>query len=128
MADNLKITQAPGARTLDEFGREHSEKLQALARGLVSGLYMLVRSVKMYDPDNAVFEKPLAAAAGHDQPDHLQEGKLELVGVKDSFYLNNMLVKVDLNALDNSALPARGDAGQGRGRLHADEADHACRS
>ena len=86
---------------LDEFGREHYEKLQALARSMLSGLYMLVRSVKMYDPDNAVFEKPLMSAAGHINQIISKRGPLELMGVKDSFYLNNMLVKVDLNALDN---------------------------
>jgi HD-GYP domain-containing protein (c-di-GMP phosphodiesterase class II) len=68
---------------------------------MVAGLYMLVRSVKMYDPDNAVFQKPL-----HQLQDIInqiigKEGRLELVGVKDSFYLNNMLVKVDLNSIEN---------------------------
>lgn len=100
MAENLKITQAQSEST-DNYGRAHSEKLQTLARGLVSGLYMLVRSVKMYDPDNAVFEKPLTQLQDIVNQIISKEGKLELVGVKDSFYLNNMLVKVDLNAIDN---------------------------
>jgi HD-GYP domain-containing protein (c-di-GMP phosphodiesterase class II) len=100
MAENLKITQAQ-TESADHYGRAHSEKLQVLARGLVSGLYMLVRSVKMYDPDNAVFEKPLAQLQELVNQIISKEGKLELVGVKDSFYLNNMLVKVDLNAIDN---------------------------
>jgi HD-GYP domain-containing protein (c-di-GMP phosphodiesterase class II) len=100
MAENLKITQAQG-ENLGEYGRAHSEKLQVLARGLVSGLYMLVRSVKMYDPDNAVFEKPLAQLQDIANQIISKEGKLELVGVKDSFYLNGMLVKVDLNSIDN---------------------------
>jgi HD-GYP domain-containing protein (c-di-GMP phosphodiesterase class II) len=100
MADNLKITQALN-ESVGEFGRGHSEKLQALARGLVSGMYMLVRSVKMYDPDNAVFEKPLTQLQDIVNQIVSKEGKLELVGVKDSFYLNNMLVKVDLNSIEN---------------------------
>jgi len=100
MADNLKITQAQGENT-SEYGRAHSDKLQTLARGLVSGLYMLVRSVKMYDPDNAVFEKPLTQLQDIINQIVSKEGKLDLVGVKDSFYLNNMLVKVDLNAIEN---------------------------
>lgn len=100
MAETLKITQAQD-ENVSEFGREHSEKLQGLGRQLVSGLYMLIRSVKMYDPDNAVFEKPLAALADTVNQIISKEGKLELVGVKDSFYLNNMLVKVDMSALDN---------------------------
>lgn len=100
MADNIKITQAQD-ENVEEFGREHSEKLQVLARSLVSGLYMLIRSVKMYDPENAVFQKPLNALMDCVNQIINREGKLELVGVKDSFYLNNMLVKVDLNAIDN---------------------------
>ncbi len=100
MAENLKITQAQ-EENVNDYGREHNEKLQALARSMVAGLYMLVRSVKMYDPDNAVFQKPL-----HQLQDIInqiigKEGRLELVGVKDSFYLNNMLVKVDLNSIEN---------------------------
>jgi HD-GYP domain-containing protein (c-di-GMP phosphodiesterase class II) len=100
MAENLKITQAQ-TDSADNYGRAHSEKLQVLARGMVSGLYMLVRSVKMYDPDNAVFEKPLSQLQELVNQIISKEGKLDLVGVKDSFYLNNMLVKVDLNAIDN---------------------------
>jgi HD-GYP domain-containing protein (c-di-GMP phosphodiesterase class II) len=100
MAENLKITQAQD-ENVNDYGREHNEKLQSLARSMVAGLYMLVRSVKMYDPDNAVFQKPL-----HQLQDIInqiigKEGRLELVGVKDSFYLNNMLVKVDLNSIEN---------------------------
>ncbi|HEX8441202.1 HD-GYP domain-containing protein [Archangium sp.] len=100
MADNLKIT-GDGAENVGEFGRGYSEKLQTLARGLVSSLYMLVRSVKMYDPENAVFEKPLLQLQGIVNQIISKEGRLELVGVKDSFYLNNMLVKVDLNSIEN---------------------------
>ncbi|ATB32991.1 HD-GYP domain-containing protein [Melittangium boletus] len=103
MADNLKVqAQAQTAgENLNEVGRAYSEKLQTLARGLVSGLYMLIRSVKMYDPENAVFEKPLLQLQDVINQIISKEGRLELVGVKESFYLNNMLVKVDLNSIDN---------------------------
>ncbi|MBJ6762923.1 hypothetical protein JGU66_19335 [Myxococcaceae bacterium JPH2] len=103
MADNIKITQTQTAQgeNLNEYGREHNEKLQSLARSMLAGFYMLVRSVKMYDPDNGVFEKPL-----HQLQDIInqiigKEGRLELTGVKDSFYMNGMLVKVDLNSIEN---------------------------
>lgn len=100
MADNLKISQAQ-EENVGEYGREHNEKLQSLARSMVAGLYMLIRSVKMYDPENAVFQKPL-----HQLQDIInqiigKEGRLELTGVKESFYLNGMLVKVDLNSIEN---------------------------
>ena len=100
MADNLQITGAQD-ENLDAFGREHNDKLQQMARTLISGLYMLIRSVKMYDPDNAVFEKPLAQLEDTINTIIRRDGKLDLVGVKQSFYINGMLVKVDMAALDN---------------------------
>jgi HD-GYP domain-containing protein (c-di-GMP phosphodiesterase class II) len=101
VTESLKITEG-GSENVEELGRAHSEKLQTLARSLVSSLYMLIRSVKMYDPDNAVFSKPLASLQETINQIVTKEGRLDLVTVKESFYLNDMLVKVDLNALDNS--------------------------
>lgn len=101
MADALKINHGEAQENISEFGREHSEKLQSWARNVVSGLYMLIRSVKMYDPDNAIFNKPLASLAENINAVIQKEGRFELMTVKESFYLNNMLVKVDLNALEN---------------------------
>ncbi|WNG26197.1 hypothetical protein F0U62_20835 [Cystobacter fuscus] len=103
MAENLKVALGAQGQTenLSEVGRAYSEKLQTLARGLISGLYMLIRSVKMYDPENSVFEKPLLQLQDIINQIISKEGRLELVGVKESYYLNNMLVKVDLNSIDN---------------------------
>lgn len=103
MAENLQLQRvdANEGESLEMFGRDHNEKLQAMARGLVSALYMLVRSVKMYDPENNVFEKPLAQLQDTMNQIIRKDGKLELMGVKQSFYLNGMLVKVDMAALEN---------------------------
>lgn len=101
MADAIKISQGGLQEDVADLARGHSEKLQALARTVVSGMYMLIRSVKMYDPDNAVFTKPLGSLAETVNAIIGKEGRFELLTVKESFYLNNMLVKVDLNALDN---------------------------
>jgi HD-GYP domain-containing protein (c-di-GMP phosphodiesterase class II) len=99
---NLKIQSAQASdESVDQLGREYSERLQALARTLVSGLYMLLRSVKMYDADNAIFDKPLIQLQDAINDIIRRESKLELMGVKQSFYLNGMLVKVDMAALDN---------------------------
>ncbi len=62
---------------------------------------MLVRSVKLYDPENAIFAKPLTQLQDTINTIIAKEGKLELQGMRDSFYLNNMLVKMDVNSLDN---------------------------
>lgn len=95
-----KVHEADDASP-DVFAREHNEKLQTAGRQLVSALYMLVRSVKMYDPDNAVFEKPIAQLQETMNQVIQKDGKLEFMGVKQSFYLNGMLVKVDMSALEN---------------------------
>ncbi len=101
MADNLKISAVDTSERLDEFGREHSEKLQNLAKQLVASLYMLVRSVKLYDPENAIFDKPLEVLKDTINTIIAADHQLVLQAVKDSFYVNNMLVKVDYNSLDN---------------------------
>ncbi len=95
-----KVAEADEASP-DVFAREHSEKLQQAGRQLISALYMLLRSVKMYDPDNHVFEKPLAQLQETMNQVIQKDGKLEFMGVKQSFYLNGMLVKVDMSALEN---------------------------
>jgi HD-GYP domain-containing protein (c-di-GMP phosphodiesterase class II) len=106
MAESIKIRspEAAGAADSTELGRAYSEKLQTAGRTLVSSLYMLVRSVKLYDPENAVFDKPLTQMQDTVNQIIAMDGKLELQGVKDSFYLNGMLVKVEAASLDNQRL------------------------
>jgi HD-GYP domain-containing protein (c-di-GMP phosphodiesterase class II) len=106
MADNIKIAKSepkdgPSPSQPLDVGREYSEKLQSLGKTLIASLYMLVRSVKLYDPDNAIFSKPLTQLQDTINTIIAKEGKLELQGMRDSFYLNNMLIKVDVNSLDN---------------------------
>jgi HD-GYP domain-containing protein (c-di-GMP phosphodiesterase class II) len=100
VAENLKITNAQ-TDNLGDFGREHSEKLQSLSRSVLSTLYMLVRSAKMYDPENAVFDRPLMTLQDSINAIIQRENHFELMGIKNSFYINNMLVKVEFNAVDN---------------------------
>lgn len=107
MAESIKITPAAaGESSFDkaDFAREYSEKLQTAGRTLVSSLYMLVRSAKLYDAENAVFDRPLRQLQDTINQIVAMDGKLELQGVKESFYLNSMLVKVDANSLDNQRM------------------------
>ena len=99
----ISVTKAADADEVspDLYAREHNEKLQTAGRQLISALYMLVRSVKMYDPENSVFEKPIAQLQETMNQVIQKDGKLEFMGVKQSFYLNSMLVKVDMSALEN---------------------------
>src|SRR5262249_37307194 len=86
---------------IDDLERVASEKLQAMGKSMVASLYMLIRSVKLYAPENAIFEKPVANMVETMNSIIAKEGRLELQGLKNSFYLNNMLVKVDASSLDN---------------------------
>ena len=101
MADNFKVTKHEGSERIDEFGREHSDKLQSLGKQLISSLYMLVRSVKLYDPENSIFAKPLDVLKDTINTIIAADNQLVLQAMKESFYLNNMLVKTDFNSLDN---------------------------
>jgi HD-GYP domain-containing protein (c-di-GMP phosphodiesterase class II) len=100
---DLHFTQsAANAPAPDDVSeRVSNEKLQQLGRSLLSALFMLIRSVKMYEPDNSVFEKPFSQLS--DTITHIiqRDGRLELLGVKQSFYINGTLIKVDLASLDN---------------------------
>ncbi len=106
MAESIKITPAAGDGAFDkaDLAREYSEKLQTAGRTLVSSLYMLVRSAKLYDAENAVFDRPLKQLQDTLNQIIAMDGKLDLQGVKESFYLNSMLVKVDANSLDNQRM------------------------
>lgn len=103
MTERIQVQKATASPDDEpaEIGREYSEKLQGLGRALVSSLYMLVRSAKMYDPHNAVFERPLQQLFETVNAILMRDGRLELVGVKNAFYLNGMLVRVDMGAIDN---------------------------
>lgn len=100
MADSFKITQA-GHENVSDFGREHSDKLQALGKQLISSMYMLIRSVKLYDPENSIFLKPLEVLKDTVNTIIASDGQLVLQAMKDSFYMNNMLIKMDSNSLEN---------------------------
>ncbi len=100
MAENLKIT-GEGAETVAEFGREHTERLQIWAKQVIGSMYMLIRSMKLYDADNAIFGKPVELLRETMNQIIAKEGQLVLQIVKDTFYVNNMLVKVDHQSLAN---------------------------
>ncbi len=100
MPGNMKIT-GEGSESLDQFAREHSDRLQTWSKQVIASLYMLVRSVKMYDPDNAIFGKPVELLRETMNQIIAKDGQLALQVVKETFYVNNMLVKVDLTSLEN---------------------------
>ena len=84
-----------------ELARSYEEKLQALGKTLVGSLYMLVRNVKLYDPANEIFDKPLEQLKDCINTIVAMDGSLNLQGAGQSFYLNNMMLKVEVGSIDN---------------------------
>jgi hypothetical protein len=76
-------------------------KFQALCRNLVGALYMLVRSVKLYDPENAIFQKPLNLLLETVNFLVAKEGKLDLTVVNGAFFVNEQLVRLDANTAEH---------------------------
>lgn len=71
------------------------DTLQQRSRNLLAALTMLVRAVKLYEPHNAVFHKPLQAMLDALTALLADQGKVELAVVNGSFYVNAQLVRVD---------------------------------
>jgi len=84
-----------------ELARSYEEKLQTLGRIFIGSLYMLIRNVKLYKPENDIFAKPLEQLKDCINTIVAMDESLSLQGAGESFYLNNMLVKIDINSLDN---------------------------
>ncbi len=84
-----------------ELARSYEKNLQALGRSLVSSMYMLIRNVRLYDPDNEVFLKPLEQLKECINEIVQLDGKVVLQGAGNTFYLNNMLLKFDARSIDN---------------------------
>jgi HD-GYP domain-containing protein (c-di-GMP phosphodiesterase class II) len=102
VADKIKIQDKLGdAPERLDMARAYEEKLQALGRTLITGLFMLIRNVKLYEPENEIFTKPLEQLKDTVNTIVAMDESLNLQGAGDSFYLNNMLVKIDINSLEN---------------------------
>ncbi|MBW2703127.1 MAG: hypothetical protein JRF33_20065 [Deltaproteobacteria bacterium] len=84
-----------------ESARGYDKKLQDLGHSLVASLYMLIRNVKLYDPENAIFHRPLDQCKQTINTIVAMDGKLDLQAAGSSFYLNNMLLRMDSKSLEN---------------------------
>ena len=84
-----------------ENSRGYDKKLQDLGRSLVASLYMLIRNVKLYDSENAIFHRPLDQCRQTINTIVAMDGKVDLQAAGSSFYLNNMLLRMDSKSLEN---------------------------
>jgi hypothetical protein len=78
-----------------------AEKFQEEGRQLVTAFFMLLRSVKLYSADNAVFVKPLEALKDLFNQVLANQGQLTLQIVGASIYLNGTPIKFDLKSMDS---------------------------
>ncbi len=81
--------------------RGRDTKLQQLGRQAIATLYMLVRNVKMYDPDNDIFVQPFENLRGAVNTIVAVDGAFQLQATGASVYLNSKQLQLDFASLDN---------------------------
>jgi HD-GYP domain-containing protein (c-di-GMP phosphodiesterase class II) len=86
-------------RSPPQRGRDH--KLQQLGRQAISTLYMLVRNVKMYDPDNDIFAQPFENLRTAINTLVSVDGAFQLQAVNTSVFINGKQLQLDFASLDN---------------------------
>ncbi|MBI5525703.1 MAG: hypothetical protein HY897_05160 [Deltaproteobacteria bacterium] len=91
----------PAAPPKDAKSETADAKVQALGRQLLSSLYMLVRTVKIHEADNAIFNKPIEVFRETINALVAREGEVNLQGAEHTVYLNGKLLKIDISSLEN---------------------------
>jgi len=86
---------------LDPTQLRREQKLQALGKQIVSTLYMLIRNVKIHQPDNAIFLKPIDTLREAMNRVIASERNINLQAADTNVYLNNTRLKFDFGALDS---------------------------
>ena len=81
--------------------RGRDTKLQQLGRQTISTLYMLVRNVKMYDPDNDIFIQPFENLRQAVNTIVAVDGAYQLQAVNTTVYINGKQIQLDFASLDN---------------------------
>ncbi|MCA9553157.1 MAG: hypothetical protein KC933_24180 [Myxococcales bacterium] len=85
---------------LDATQLRREQKIQALGKQIVSTLYMLIRNVKIHQPDNAIFLKPIDTLREAMNRVIASEKSLNLQAADTNVYLNNARLKFDFSALE----------------------------
>jgi HD-GYP domain-containing protein (c-di-GMP phosphodiesterase class II) len=81
--------------------RGRDTKLQQLGRQTISTLYMLVRNVKMYDPDNDIFVQPFDNLRTAINTIVAVDGTYQLQACGTTVYVNGKQLQLDFASLDN---------------------------
>ncbi|MEO1334911.1 MAG: hypothetical protein AAFV29_04685, partial [Myxococcota bacterium] len=78
--------------------REH--RIQAFGKQIISTLYMLVRNVRLYAPDNEIFLKPIDTLRAEMNNVVSLDKNLNLQAIETNIYLNGTQLRLDFNALE----------------------------
>jgi HD-GYP domain-containing protein (c-di-GMP phosphodiesterase class II) len=81
--------------------RGRDTKLMSLGRQTVSTLYMLIRNVKMYTPDNDIFIQPFDSLRNAINTIVAIDGSFHLQAVGTTVYVNSKQLQLDFASLDN---------------------------
>ena len=81
--------------------RGRDTKLQQLGRQTISTLYMLVRNVKMYDPDNDIFIQPFENLRQAVNTIVAVDASYQLTAVGTTVYINGKQIQLDFASIDN---------------------------
>lgn len=81
--------------------QEADARVQQYGKQLLTLLYMLIRTVKIHEPENAIFEKPLTQMRDIINFIVNKDGALNLVLGESVVYLNNGFIKMDISTIEN---------------------------
>lgn len=95
----MSTTTTQGERAVRPRGRE--AKLQAFGTQAVSTLYMIVRNIRMYDPDNEIFSQPLEMLREVINTVVAYDRRFDLQGAGTLLTLNGYLLRVEFSSLEN---------------------------
>lgn len=102
MTDNkAQIAQIDLKKAAPSPQRGREAKLQQLGRQVISTLYMLVRNVKMYDPDNDIFVQPFENLRQAINTIVAIDGHFAMQAVATTVYINGKQLQLDFQSLDN---------------------------
>lgn len=102
MSDYIDPKQfSEGTEAQERKPKEADAKVQQYGKQLLTLLYMLIRTVKIHDPDNAIFEKPLTQLRDIINFIINKDGTLNLIIGENVVYLNNGFIKLDISTIEN---------------------------
>ena len=90
-----------GALFDDDLLIRREQRIQAFGKQILSTLYMLVRNVKIYTPDNEIFLKPIDVLRSEMNNVLSLDKKLNLQAADTHIYLNGTQLRLDFNALES---------------------------